>query len=76
MHLETYEGTFHDYAEAVVQFGYVNMFSVVRDEIFFIDDDDDDDDDDSNNNENNENNENISMVGTGDNVYCFILIFE
>ena len=29
VHLETYDGTFHDYAEAVVQFGYVNMFSVV-----------------------------------------------
>ena len=28
-YLEPYEGTFHDYAEAVVQFGYVNLFSVV-----------------------------------------------
>ena len=27
---EAYGGTFHDYAEAVVQFGYVNLFSVVR----------------------------------------------
>jgi hypothetical protein len=29
IYLEPYEGTFHDYAEAVVQFGYVNLFSVV-----------------------------------------------
>ena len=29
MSLKPYRGTFHDYAEAVVQFGYVNLFSVV-----------------------------------------------
>ena len=29
--LDKYDGTFHDYAEAVVQFGYVNLFSVVSD---------------------------------------------
>ena len=26
---EDYEGTFHDYAEAVIQFGYLNLYSVV-----------------------------------------------
>ena len=30
MYLQPYYGTFHDYAESVVQFGYVNLFSVVR----------------------------------------------
>jgi hypothetical protein len=27
--LECHEGPFHDYSEVVVQFGYVNLFSVV-----------------------------------------------
>ena len=27
--LEEYGGTFHDYAEAVIQFGYLNLYSVV-----------------------------------------------
>ena len=29
IYLDPYEGTFNNYAEAVVQFGYVNLFSVV-----------------------------------------------